>query len=336
MKYSKRVALLLAVILLFAAFTGCQSAQNTQSSPPVTSPAATPAPTPAPTVEASVLPAPGSTAISVTDMAGRRVSLDAPANKIVALTASDCEILYAIGAGDTVVGRGEYCDYPAEVSGVPSVQSGNATNIEQIISLKPQLVIMSVMAQTEDQVASLEEAGIKVFASDAQDIAGVYANIELLGKLTGRNNEAATVIGNMKAAFEGVSAKATGNEGKTIYFEVSPLEYGLWTAGSGTFMDEITTMLGMKNAFSDVQGWGQISEEQVIERNPDYIITIAMYGGNGTKPEDEIMGRKGWENVAAIKNKTIYNVDTNELARPGPRLADGANALYGLIYGGGK
>ena len=81
-----------------------------------------------------------STAVTVTDMAGREITLDAPATKVVALTASDCEILAALGAEDTLVGRGEYCDYPESVLEVPAVQSGADTNLEQIIALEPQVV----------------------------------------------------------------------------------------------------------------------------------------------------------------------------------------------------
>jgi iron complex transport system substrate-binding protein len=107
---------------------------------------------------------------------------------------------------------------------------------------------------------------------------------------------------------------------------------GLWTAGSGTFMDEIATMVGIKNAFADVSGWGEISQEQVIERNPDYIITISMYNGEGLNPVEEIIARDGWSGINAVKNAAVYNADSNEITRPGPRLVDAAKALYSFIY----
>lgn len=272
----------------------------------------------------------GEAAITVTDMTGREITLDEPATRVVALSAADCEFLYAVGAGDTLVGRGEYCDYPAEVLEVPSVQSGYDTNIEQIIALEPQVLLMSTMAQTEEQIAQLEEAGIKVVVSDAQDIEGVYTAVEMIGKLMGKEKEAEQVIIGMQVAFADLS-NSTAGRGKTVYFEVSPLEYGLWTAGSGTFMNEIAEMLGMKNIFDDVQGWAEISEEQVIERNPDYIVTITMYFGEGPTPEEEIMGRTGWENVTAVKNGAILNLQNNELSRPTPRLKDGAILLNNFV-----
>ena len=273
------------------------------------------------------------TAVTFTDMTGREITLDAPADRIVALTASDCEILYALGAGDKLVGRGEYCDYPAEVFEVPSVQSGYETNIEQIIELKPDVLVMATMAQTVEQVEQLENAGIKVVVSDAQNIEGVYTAINMLGTLTGKTAEATTIVDSMKKTFDEVSAKAGEESAGSIYFEVSPLQYGLWTAGKGTFMDEIANMLGLKNAFADVEGWAEISEEQVIERAPDYILTITMYFGEGPTPEEEILSRKGWENIPAVKNKKILNLQNNELSRPAPRLADAARMLYDLIHG---
>jgi len=272
-------------------------------------------------------------AVTVTDMTGREITLEKPATRIVALTASDCEILYAIGAGDTLVGRGEYCDYPAKVLDVPSVQSGYDTNIEQIIALEPQVLLMSTMAQTEEQIAALESAGVQVVVSDAHDIEGVYTAIEMIGALMGKDENAAAVVDGMKKSFAELKENAAGDGTKTVYFEVSPLEYGLWTAGSGTFMDEITRMLGLRNAFDDVEGWASISEEQVLERNPDYIVTITMYFGEGPTPEEELLSRSGWEDVTAIKNDAILNLVDNELSRPAPRLVDGAKMMYDFIYG---
>ena len=268
--------------------------------------------------------------ISITDMMGREVKLSAPAQRIVALTAADCEILYAIGAGEYLVGRGEYCDYPDAVLDVPSVQSGYETNVEQIIALHPDVLLMSAMDQTADQVAQLENAGIRVVVSDADDIAGTCQAISMIGALMGREAEADAVIASMQETFDQVRRE---NSGKTIYFEVSPLQYGLWTAGAGTFMNEIAEMIGLTNCFADVNGWAEISEEQVLSRNPDYIVTISMYYGEGPTPTEEIMARAGWENVTAVKNGAILNLANNELSRPANRLADGAQMLYDFVYG---
>ena len=271
------------------------------------------------------------TSFTVTDMSGREITFDKPVERAVALTASDCEIIFALGAGDILVGRGEYCDYPAEVFEIPSVQSGYDTNIEQIIDLEPEVLFMSTMAQTEEQVAQLENAGIKVVVSDAQDIEGTYTAISMIGEILGKTEEVNEVIDGMKAVFEEIQANKLDGT-KTIYFEVSPLQWGLWTAGTSSFMSEIAEMMGLRNCFDDISdSWAAISEEQVLERNPDFILTITMYYGEGPTPEEEIMGRAGWENVTAVKNGDILNLVNNELSRPAPRLAEGAQMLFDFV-----
>ena len=337
MKKNQILALLLAAVMLLAVLTGCAA----KTEPAQTEPAQTetaPAEEPAPAEEAEPAEEPAeesaeeSTAVTLTDMTGREITLDEPATRIVALTPSDCEIHYAIGAGDQLVGRGKYCDYPAEVTEIPAVESGSDTNIEQIVELQPQVLLMSTMSQTDEQVQQLEAAGVHVVVSDAQDIEGVYTAIHMIGELVGKQDEAASVVESMQKTFDEIKANA-GDGSKTVYFEVSPLQYGLWTAGTGTFMDEIANMMGLKNCFADVTGWSEISEEQVLERNPDYIVTISMYYGEGPTPEEEILARPGWENVTAVKNGKILNLQNNELSRPAPRLAEGAQALYDFVYG---
>ena len=268
--------------------------------------------------------------VTVTDMMGREITLAEPATRVVALTASDCEILCALGGQDLLVGRGEYCDYPPEILDVPAVQSGYETNIEQIIALEPQVVLMATMAQTEEQVQQLTNAGIAVVVSDAQDIEGVYTAIRLIGALTGRDAQAEELVADMADTFAEVAAQSEPT-GRTVYFEVSPLQWGLWTAGKGTFMDELATMCGLENAFSDVTGWAAISEEQVLDRDPDFIVTITMYYGEGPTPVEEIMSRPGWDSLKAVQSGQVLNVDSNEVSRPGPRLKDAALTLYTLF-----
>lgn len=267
-------------------------------------------------------------ALVITDMSGREITMDKPAERVVVLTAGDCEIIYALGCGDLVVGRGEYCNYPEEVNNVTMVKSGGEINVEEVIALEPELVIMSPMGQSEEQIIdALAKAGIVTLINDANNIDQTYTAIENIGKALGKDAEAAALIQGMKDAFAEITVGETDAEPKTVYFEVSPLEYGLWTAGSDTYMNEMCEMLGVKNAFEDVYGWAQISQEQVIERNPDYIVTITMYYGEGITPVEEIMGRAGWENITAIKNAKVLNANSDEISRPSPRLVDAAKAL---------
>ena len=263
----------------------------------------------------------------VTDMFGREVTLTEPVTRVIALEPSDCEILYALGCGDALVGRGKYCDYPADVLELPAVQSGTDLNLEEILALNPQVVIATGMFHLEEQISLLEQNGVKVIGTDANSIAEVYDSIRLLGGIMGKDAEAESVITAMQAAFDTIAAKSEKTD-KTIYFEVMPLEWGLWSAGTGTFMHELAELCGMQNAFADIEGWQAVSQEQVIERNPDYIVLVT---GMGEAAPDEVKARDGWGDMDAIKNDKIYNADSYMLTRPAPRLKDAAIELYNFL-----
>lgn len=268
-------------------------------------------------------------AITVTDMFGRAITLEEPATRIIATEPADCEILYALGCGDALVGRGLYCDYPAEVTALPTVHSGADTNLEEILALDPQVVIMNDMAHTVEQVSLLEQNGVKVITTNADSIPEVYQAIRLIGQVMGKNAEAETLITDMQTTFDDIAAKAEQTD-KTIYFEVMPLEWGLWSAGANTFMQELAEICGMKNAFADLDGWQPISQEQVIDRDPDYIVLVT---GMGDTAVDEVMNRPGWQDIKAIQNGKVYNADSYTLTRPAPRLKDAAIDLYNFLYG---
>ena len=269
-------------------------------------------------------------AVEAVDMHGRTVTLSEPAARVVVMQPSDCEILCALGCEDAIVGRGQYVDYPESVLALPVVQTGENTNVEEILALNPQLVLMNDMAQSEEQVKQLEANGVQVAVSKAEDIEGVYYAIRMVGTLMGKEAEAEALVADMEGTFESIRA-ASPKEGKTIYFEVSPLQWGLWTAGSGTFMQELGEICGLENAFADVAGWAAISEEQVLERDPDYIVTIMMDYGDGPSPVEEILGREGWNELKAVKNGNVLNVESNSISRPGPRLKDAAVELFNFL-----
>ena len=267
--------------------------------------------------------------VTITDMHGREIVLTEPVTRIVALTPADCEILCAIGCEDTLVGRGKYCDYPESILELPALATGDNLNVEEILALEPQVVLMSDMNQTDEQVKLLEENGVQVVISETTDIEGVYTAIRMIGALMGKDVEAEAVIADMQATFDYIASISEPSD-KTIYFEVMPLEWGLWSAGTNTFMHELAGICGMQNAFADIDGWQEVSEEQVIERDPDYIVLVT---GMGETAVDEVLGREGWGDMKAIQNGAVYNADSYAMTRPGPRLKDAAIDLYEFLYG---
>ncbi|MBR6114647.1 MAG: ABC transporter substrate-binding protein [Oscillospiraceae bacterium] len=328
----KTIALVLALTMLLAlcACGGGTSAAPETTTEPVSA-------TAAPTAE----PVKAEPVAVFTDMTGREIALEKYPERIVALTASCCEILYAVGAGDLLVARGTYCDYPEQVLELPTLGSGSDTNLEDVIGMEPDMVLIDTMAQTEEQIAALEAAGIAVVVTTERGIDGIYEAVRLIGRAVDHADEAETVITDMQTRLADLAAKAEAmeipeEERPSIYFEVTPpyFGYGIWAAGEGSFMDELCGILGLRNIFADAPQWAQVSEEQVIEANPDYIVTITMYYGEEYESaEAEIMARPGWENIPAVQNGAILLFAHDELSRPAPRLADGAEMLFDFVYG---
>ena len=267
--------------------------------------------------------------VTVTDMFDREITIKGPISRVVVMEPAECEILCALGGEELLVGRGAYCDYPASVMALPSLQSGSMMNIEEVLALEPQLVIMNGMDHPVEQVEQLESNGVYVISTYAANIEETYECIRLLGAAIGKTAEAEALVSDMQTTFAEIAAKSE-KSGKTIYFEVMPLEWGLWTAGKSTFMHELAEICGMQNAFADIEGWQQVSQEQVIERDPDYIVLVTGMGENAA---DEVMGRPGWENITAVREGRVYNADSYMLTRPGPRLKEAALNLYAFLTG---
>jgi len=330
-KTAKLITLTLALALILALAASCAAAPAETSPSPV---AASPTPVTSATPEPEATPTPDTYyPLTITDMMGLEVTISKPVEKAIVLTAGDAEIVYALGKGDIVIGRGAYCDYPEEILSLPSLESGYETNVEQIIAMQPDIVFLGTMNQSAAQIQQIKDAGIPVVVSNAQTIEETYTAIEMIGKALNVSDEAEEIITGMKAAFASLSAMQP-DPGKTVYIEVSSLVWGTpWTAGKGSFMDDIVTVLGLTNIFSDLDGaWAEVSEEQIIERNPDYIVTVRMYYGDDQPDEvEEISSRAGWENVTAVKNGAIYLVADDSMTRPAPRLVNGATDLANFI-----
>jgi iron complex transport system substrate-binding protein len=183
----------------------------------------------------------------------------------------------------------------------------------------------AIDAQMENLEAQLSRQGLST---------DMYCNFmnttkEALREDARHDAEAEALVADMQATFADVAAKSEKSD-KTIYFEVMPLEWGLWSAGTGTFMHELAEICGMKNAFADIEGWQAVSQEQVIERDPDYIVLVT---GMGEAAPDEVKARDGWAEMKAIKNNAIFNADSYAMTRPAPRLAEAVVDLYNFLNG---
>ena len=264
-----------------------------------------------------------------TDGLGRTVEMTGPAQRIVSLTPATTEILFAIGAGSFVVGRDTFSDYPAEASTVTDIGgSMGKYNTEAIVSLKPDLVVAGGINPPE-LVASLETLGLKVyFLANPTTMDDLYTNIRTMGKLSGTDNGAEMVVTSMDAKAEEVDSKLAGITTKpVVYYELDATPY---TAGPGTFVDQLITRAGGTNFGAKMDSaWAQISLEQLLVADPEFIILgDSAYGETAAS----VSARPGWDALTAVKEGKIFPFDDNLVSRPGPRLVDGLEALARLIH----
>jgi iron complex transport system substrate-binding protein len=265
-------------------------------------------------------PTPGN--LTFTDGLGREVKLEAPAQRIVSLAPSNTEILFALDAGSQVVGRDNLSDYPEAAKAVTDIGSAfEALNTELIVSLKPDLVLTAEINRA-DQVKALEDLGITVYyLKNPTTLEELYTNLEVVAQLTGHEADAAQLID---------EKIATATEKPTVFYELDASDPAKpYTVGKGTFITLLIERAGGQNIAGDLDAYPQLSLEQVVAADPDFIIL-----GNsayGITPES-VASRPGWSGLSAVANNQVVPFDDNLVSRPGPRLVEGLEALAKLLH----
>lgn len=311
------------VTLLITLLTAC--------APQAAAPAATEAPaTEAPATEApAASPAPES--LTFTDGLGREITLDGPPQRIVSLAPSNTEILFAIGAGDQVVGRDQLSDFPEEAKSAMDIGPAfEALNTELIVSLQPDLVLAAEI-NTPEQVKQLEDLGLTVYyLNNPLTLEDMYGNLEIVAQLTGHEEETAALIESLKARVAAVDEKIAPISSRPgVFYELDATDPAKpYTAGKGTFITQLIERAGGHNIAADLDGYPQMSLEQVVAADPAFIILgDARYG---VTPES-IAQRPGWENLSAVKNGNVLPFNDDLVSRPGPRLVDALEELAKLL-----
>ena len=276
---------------------------------------------------------PTSAPLIFTDGLKRTVTLNSPAARVISLAPSNTEILFAIGAAGQVLGRDTFSDYPAKAKNLPDIGGSNGKyDFEKIATLKPDLVIASEL-NTPDQVKALEDLHITVYyLSNPTDLEGMYANLVLVGELTGHKTQAESLVASLRQRVKTVQDKISGVTSRpTIFYELDATAPSKpFTAGPTTFIDQMIQLAGGVNIAGSLPNpWPQLSLEEILVKNPDMILLgDAAYGNS---PE-QVKQRTGWTDLKAIKDGNIQVFDDNLVSRPGPRLVDGLEILAKLIH----
>jgi iron complex transport system substrate-binding protein len=256
--------------------------------------------------------------IEVVDDAGDTLRLEAPARRVVSLIPASTELLFAIGAGSSLVGRTSYCDYPAAAKAVPDLGDGIKPSIEAVLAQRPDLVVLYNSGQNAAVAGRLRELGIPALRLNTDALSSVNRVARILGTVTGHKQDADSVAAVFDTALAAATRPPNPHRPKVLLlvWEQPPM-----TIGRGSFLHELVERAGGRNLFADVAASsGVVSIEAVAARNPDLIFTTAEGpAAFATRPE--------WQVVPAIREHRFLRVTGSEFNRPSPRAPEAIREL---------
>ncbi|HXG44274.1 MAG TPA: helical backbone metal receptor [Gemmatimonadales bacterium] len=260
----------------------------------------------------------GRDALAVRDDAGVTVRLARPAGRVVSLIPATTELLFAIGAGRTIVGRTHWCDYPAEARSIPDLGDGLRPNLEAVAAVRPELVVLYRSAQNAEAAARLRALGIPAVQFAVDRLADVPRVARALGALTGRRRGADSLA----AAFDTALAAATTPASPAapalllLAWDQPPM-----TIGAGSFLSEVVERAGARNLFGDLPApSGTVSLETIATRDPDAILVA-------TEGEPAFVRRPEWQAIRAVRERRLVRVTGSSFSRPSPRAPEAIREL---------
>lgn len=262
--------------------------------------------------------------VTVTDDAGREVTVEAEPMRIVSLAPSNTEIVAAIGLMDRLVGVTSFCDYPPEVASVDVVGDFANPNLEAVAAAKPDLVLATAGVQA-DVIVQLENLGTVVVAVDPVDLESLFVSIEMVGTVTGTRESADTLVSSMRSELDAIDAAIGEAEPVRCFLEIA--QDPLFTAGPGTLLHDLITAAGGANVVTQ-EGYVGYSVEQLVADDPAvYMATL----GSMSDPA-ELDSRPGYGEIEAVKTGRVYVLDDNLVSRPGPRVVEGVRLIAQALH----
>ena len=250
---------------------------------------------------------------TVTDDLARTVNVPVKIDRAVSLAPSLTEMIFAVGAGDTLVGVTSYCNYPEQAKAIEKVGDTMTPNIERIIALKPQIVFVSTASQLEAFTKTLDDQGIAVFVSDGKSLDDVYRSLNQFGDLFGTKKRAANLVSDLTQRADAVRSSVEGKPTPKVFVQIS--NDPLFTIGKDSFLTEVLDHAGGSSATKDVPtAYPKLSKETAMAMGPDVII---LSDSDDNKEPNVV-----FKDSRAVKNGRVYRVNADILSRPGPRLVD--------------
>lgn len=267
-------------------------------------------------------------ALSVVDDTGRTVTLAAPAARVISLAPHTTELLYAAGGGARLVGAVAYSDYPPAANALPRVGSNTALDLERIVALKPDLVVVWRHGNDARQLDKLRELGIALFFSEPGKVDDVATNLERLGTLLGTEDTAHAAAQRYRGEIARLRARYAARPLVSVFYQV--WDRPLLTLNGAHIVSDAIALCGGRNVFGKLAARvPTVSVEAVVAADPEAIVTAAS-GATAPKadaPLPDLARWRAWPRMTAVARGNLFAIDGDLITRPGPRLADGIDAL---------
>ncbi|HET7286168.1 MAG TPA: cobalamin-binding protein [Pyrinomonadaceae bacterium] len=264
---------------------------------------------------------------TLTDDAGRRVSLPFKVDRVISLAPNLTEIVFAVGGGAQLVGRTSYCDFPAAAKSISEVGDTLHPSLERVIALKPQVVLISTASQLEVFTQQLQNQNIAVFVTDPHDLDGVFRSIEQVGEILGKKEQAATLVQTLRQRTNAVEQAVKQKQPVRVFYQLSAEP--LYTAGHDSFVTDLMRRAGAISVTADLPGaWPKYSSESALAAKPEAIILPtggSMGSGNSTVTES-------LRRSPAVLQGRVYKINDDHLVRPGPRAIDGLEEMARALH----
>ncbi len=248
--------------------------------------------------------------------------------RIITLAPNLTEMIYDLGLEDKLVGNTLYCNYPDAAQKIEKVGNLLTVNFEKIVELKPDLVFITVEGNTKETYDKFHQLGIKIFVSNPRGFGGIKKTYLDLGKIFKIENEAKFKIAKWDSVITKTEALSKNYPSKSAMFivDLKPL----MLAGGKTFLNEFMVMCGLRNIAADSPvNYPMFSREEILKRDPDYIILTADDNTDVSKIKNTY---PEWARLKAIKNNNVVFVNRDLYSRPGPRFAEAVNDLFTRLH----
>lgn len=266
----------------------------------------------------------------VRDGAGRAVAVPTSPSRIVSLAPSVTEMLFALGAGDHVVGVTDFCDYPPEAASRSRIGGLINPDLERIVGLRPDLAIATTTGNYLDDAERIERLGIPVYTISTPTVEQMLLTLETVGALVGAPDRGRALANELRSRVERVRAAAAGRPRVRALFVIEPDP--LIAPGRGTFLGEALSIAGADLVTGDAHAsWAQYDLEQVIGMKPEVILTAQANRGWALS----LPGRPEWRHVPAVAAGRV-EVLSDSIQHPGPRMIDGIEEVERIVAKAGK